>query len=295
MVGYRLVGTSKKQSKFDLSEIERKGSSEDIATVHTFMGAQTEQQNVGLPRASSLYSACIRMQVLGTLNKAVKKERLTPAQQATFGLGRAIHWWAQNTKEIFGDNRYGWWRCLACGTRQGFGPPRQRNCRRCGASPRAFLYDEFHLETSHPYPMTGHPDMFRLASPGLLRVWEIKSIDKDAFKTLIAPSIEYTWQIQAYMWASSKAEDLPVTIDPYVGYVLYISKGMTGGYPFKCFVVKRDKFILKEIKEKLRTYYAGVKTRKIPPPLGKCSSSNFGSYDARKCPCLELCKEALDG
>jgi hypothetical protein len=140
--------------------------------------------------------------------------------------------------------------------------------------------------------MTGHPDMFRLTSPGLLRVWEVKSIERDNFKALIAPSIDYTWQIQAYMWASPKSDTLPMKVDPYVGYIIYVSKGQTGGYPFKVYPIKRDRVILGQIKDKLRAYHIGVKTGVVPAPIDKCAKSDFSSYDARKCPCVELCKEA---
>ncbi len=31
-----------------------------------------------------------------------------------FSLGNALHWWVQNRPDFYGDDRRGWWKCLAC-------------------------------------------------------------------------------------------------------------------------------------------------------------------------------------
>ena len=141
--------------------------------------------------------------------------------------------------------------------------------------------------------MTGHPDMFRLAASGLLRVWEVKTIGLEKFKTLIAPEIGYTWQVQAYLWAMPKQDALPMSIDPYVAYIIYIVKGEAGSYPMKAFVVRRDKFIVRAIKEKLTLYHRGVSKGEMPEVLKKCQESAFTSWEAKKCPCLDLCRQEI--
>jgi hypothetical protein len=233
------------------------------------------------------------MHVLGTLHKRKETKWISISERDTYLLGNALHYWLQNTDEVFGDNRHGRWKCRACGKKSGFGLPRQKPCPHCGALPEAFVYHEHSLKTLDPYPSTGHPDLFRRhRKSGLRRTWELKSIAADGFKALKEPQTAHYWQIQHYMWAVDKDPRLPQDIDPLVGYVFYFSKGMIfKKMPRKTFIVLRDGKVIQAIERKLMSYHEGVNGGKLPAVKQVCIGTSWEHTDARNCPCKDLCQK----
>lgn len=273
-----------------LSEAERSGNPERIAIQHLRLAKRLSPDFVGYPRASSLHKACIRMHVLGSRFKVAQEERLGHSEIVTYGIGAAVHYWLQNTDILFGENRHGWWKCLACGKIRRFGRPPRKRCPRCGASASASCYREHSIQPSKPLIATGHPDMF-CKMQNVLRVVEIKTMTVAQFKGLVAPLVEHQWQIQYYMMRCSLEGELPKRVDGEVGYILYVSKqALQRSLPVKMFAQIRDADITEAIKAKLKEYRIGVKKGQLPPPLLECKNSDWESWKARKCACSQFCK-----
>lgn len=256
----------------------------DLMTEETFM-------KVNRPRASSLYDACMRMHCLATKYDLSKKERPSFKGRLVFGIGNAVHTWAQNTNELFGDKRRGWWRCSACKkVRPDFGPPPTSPCK-CGARAEASIYWEHSLEMPN-IPVGGHPDMFIERVKGVYRVVELKTMEAKMFIALKAPLVYHEWQTQTYMWGCSTDPTLPIKVDSEIGYVMYFSKGGGEGvFPLKMFPVIRDNRILGLIKDKINAYQKGVKQfpKSIPPVAIACSNSQFSQTPAKWCIAVRQC------
>ena len=268
--------------------------SSNILSINTVRNVQ----KLHYPRASSLYSACIRQLVIGTAKKLEKTEVVGFSRQLTFDIGSAVHSWIQNSDSYFGIQRRGVWECTACGKERIFGKPPTLPCKRCGADVAASRYKEVELLMHTPYCVTGHPDLFiePIGAPGKIRVVELKTMNGDKFSKLLTPLVEHVWQIQTYMWACHKmAFELSVRIDDSCGYIVYVSKKETQGeLPIKVFPVMKDERILTEIKTKLRLYGNSLKSRTLPPPDHDCERTKYTSWKSRNCPCLRLCMGNLD-
>lgn len=283
----RLTISTKPKIELNLTDIERAGKPEAISASLIEVVAPSQEFDIRKPRMSSIYKACMRMHVLGTLSKLKKTERLTFSRFLTYFIGQAVHFRIQNTPELLGKNRYGWWKCTACHKRRGFSRVSYENCKHCGASYKAAVYEEHAIDLAGQYPCTGHPDMFVKMSDQL-RVLEIKTIKTSDYKQLIAPQVGHSWQVQGYLWACSEDKELPAVIDPNVGYITYLPKEEVSTYP-KTFVVPRDERIVAKIKAKLTSYYEGVEHGKIPAPLPACAPKFTGSV-AGWCPCNTECR-----
>jgi hypothetical protein len=246
---------------------------------------------IGKPRASSILLSCIRMHVIGTVFKVEKKEWSSARVRVLFGYGNAYHYWIQNTPDLYGSRRVGWWRCRACQKVMYFGFPPKDPCVHCGADRRAAVYHEHHMDLDGAFPMSGHPDLF-LDVNGLIRVNELKSINGAEYDKLKAVKAEHEAQAQTYMWGCGIDKNMPVKIDTEVGYVTYISKKYsTKSLPFKMFRIKKSKMILNNIKSKARAYRNGVANfpEDIPAPDEDCARNAFRNYKAKICPCREEC------
>jgi hypothetical protein len=154
------------------------------------------------------------------------------------------------------------------------------------------VYTEHSVETPDPYPCSGHPDLFVQHPSGKVRVLEIKTISMDGFRNTVAPQVAHVWQVQYYMWACARDPSLRIKIDPTVGYVLYLSKGVVAnGLPVKMFVVQKNPRVLSEIKEKLVEYSRCMSSGKLPAPLDICVKSGFSNYVSKSCPWGDQCQE----
>lgn len=247
---------------------------------------------IGKPRASSLYSACMRMHVLGTVLKRPRTDRHSAADRVIFAVGNAVHHWAQNTPTYFGDQRVGWWLCTAC-NRKFFGKVLKRGGCSCGANLAAYRYKEHAVDKDGGYPVTGHPDLFLERRPGVIRLAELKTMESDSFMSLKAPLVEHEWQMITYLWACSDDVTLPVSIQKDYGFIFYFSKRkVVKEFPVKAFPVRMTKVILDQIKDKLSSYQLGVRMfpRNLPPMLAECTDSNWSCWKAKSCPTCQECR-----
>lgn len=256
----------------------------------------SDDKIIGPPRASSIYSACMRQHVLGTIYKLNYRDVTGFTRQLTFDIGHAMHTLIQNSNDrYFKEQRRGHWKCVACGVVSPFGKPPTENCTYCGANIEALVYHEFELKIEKPYYVSGHPDLFIAPSeaPNKIRVVELKTMSGEKFKTLVAPLVEHVYQLHTYMWACGlRKNDLSIWLDDEVGYITYISKKeVSGELPIKTFTVNREVRVLKDIFDRLQQYKEGIEDNVIPEPLDQCVTSKFDHWRAKNCVARKLCKE----
>ena len=271
-----------------LSEIEKVGAPEAIASIYCHTEADSSQKPIGPPRASSIYDCCVRFHSIGFKCNYPEYRYVNVSSRVTFSLGNSIHTWIQNTPDVLGDKRTGWWRCQAC--RHTFwGTAPSGYCLSCGAPDLVLSYREHNLHTLEPYPSSGHPDMF-IKVEDKYRVVEIKTIAGEAFDKLFAPLVEHRWQIQHYMWGCSEDQQIPVEVDPLVGYILYVSKKPSWKtLPYKMFVEVKSNDILKKIKGKLKEFHSSLANPSYCAPLQECVDSDFTSTKAKWCSVKKYC------
>jgi len=288
----RVIRMRKRALNMSLSDVERQGDGSAIAAENIKLVADLEEQNIKYPRASSIASACMRLHVLGTIYAKQTKQWTGVSSRITFGIGNAIHWWIQNTPDVLGDKRRGWWRCQACNRVLGFSAPPKKKCKFCGARPEAIIYHEHYMKVQNGLFLTGHPDMF-IEKNSMFRITEIKSITGEIFPKLVAPLADHEYQLQSYMWGcQQEGAGPPVLVDSEVGYIIYVSKKQeTKQLPIKMFLVRRDKSKIKRIREKLKLYADGVANfpELLPNPVDECVRGEFKCYRARTCPALGEC------
>lgn len=255
--------------------------------------SEFDKSKISCLRASSLHSACVRMHVLGTKLEKEKISKANISLRLTFGIGNALHKWIQNTPDVFGDKRRGWWRCTACNTVLYFGAPPKKKCNKCGARPEAIIYHEHSMRLRKPYHVSGHPDLF-IYKHKVYRVVEAKTMNPKDFDKLVAPLVDHEWQILTYMWGLQKDKRMPVKIDKTVGYVAYIAKKLTvKEFPIKMYPVAYSEPVIKRIKAKLRAYETSMKNYpKILPELDDtCKRQELEGYKTRACPVGIECKK----
>lgn len=267
--------------------------------------ARKEMQTVGSPRASSLYKECVRLNVIGTKLGRKKTSWVSVQSKVTFGLGNALHSYIQNSPEVFGDKRVGYWKCIACNTILYFGQPPKGKCTNCGAHKSALIYEEFILKVDSPVMVSGHPDLFLDHPDGLIRVLEIKTIKKDSFLELRYPLVEHVWQILTYMRLCNRCKNpTPRKVNEHIGYVLYVCKEHTSNkiLPYKMFPVVYDEATFKLIVNRLVSYKDGILNypNKLPECHSDCMSKdktkfNDWGYRHKACPVATECKRFFRG
>lgn len=289
----RLNNRGKKKKGYGvLSDIEETNDPTSTAAEHIGIASGREVKEIAQPRASSFYNACMRQHVLcSQLNKSAMSY-YDSNSALTYAIGNMIHYWVQNSGDVFGNKRTGWWRCTACNNIRYFGTPDKKSCQYCGALSEATIYHEHGGIVHDPFIFSFHIDMFLRIRDGLYRVVEIKSIEGEAFKKLVAPLWNHEYQVNLYMMAMRFNNSLPIKVDTDVGYVLYVSKKhLVSLFPYKMFIVKRNNEIIKGIENRLLSYKRGMEDfpKNLPQVDEKCLVSEFNGYKTNWCPCSEEC------
>lgn len=226
---------------------------------------------------------CIRDYALRDLDAQQQpppQEYLTTSQRLTFEIGRmvqdrVIHWLSDAGTAITN------WRCLVC--KHLYDRCRRPSrCAQCGCA--EFRPEEIRLQSALS-GIGGGFDVLHLAA-GRLQIAELKTIDSEAFKKLVAPLAEHRLRTNLYLRVAAESED-PWTerLDLATARILYISKGGFGTLdpslaahglaerfsPFKEFVVARDDAATQALHERavrlkqFRAGHAGV-------PAGVCTT-----------------------
>jgi hypothetical protein len=168
----------------------------------------------------------------------------------TFDLGNALAELVRN--EWLAGHAIGIWKCFRCGTKSNFGA-RPYSCKTCGGS--EFKYREVRF-TSEICGASGGVDLL-VNMPGekKLRVVELKSMDKEEFKTLVAPKAEHWLRTNLYLRLIAESDfSHKSMVNTDEGIVLYMAKAygfkddeiLSAGLkdspysPFKEYKVQRD-------------------------------------------------------
>lgn len=218
------------------------------------------------------------------------------ALRLTFDHGRALEY---NLRNVYlRDRAFGDWVCGVCG--QSHGEPSlvpSEPCSKCGYT--RWEYNELRFKC--PYTgASGGVDMLYLADDGLLRLVEIKSIDKDEFKSLLAPYAEHRVRTNMYMRIVESGGYLKGKVVLDEAHVLYVSKSFgfkdesmkeaglkdTAFSPIKEFIIPRDDSLSQTplvkagIVTKFREGGCGI-------PAGVCPHALHRR--AEKCSCVTAC------
>ena len=240
---------------------------------------------------------CARMYALSDVTKTKPKDGwLTTSEQVTFGMGRhlqddVVNWFADMGKAV------GHWRCVACNSLHEF-CKRPLGCKVCGT--KVFKPGEVRFESAKNGASCGIDTLLALGELKLRPV-EIKTMDKDQFKALVAPLAEHRLRTNLYLrlidesdspWSNLVATD--------VATVLYVSKGgygcadpqlktwgLSDGFsPFKEFDIQRhdaDTNVLATTSKQVKDFRSG----KIGMPKGICTTAM--SKRAIACPRKGVC------
>lgn len=217
------------------------------------------------------------------------KEHINAPQQMVFDLGNAVESIVVRRAAEAGI-AYGDWQCPRCDLIYRW-RTRPERCTDCGS--QSFVYRTRRLYSEKSGISCGIDLLVRL-SPDRLTCVEIKTMQKDDFKKLVAPLAEHKLRTNLYMRiARESADEGAKMIDHEQALVLYVDKGGYGILdgtllvwkmgdkfsPFKEFVVKRDDSMTDEMsiraaayKQALltKTICAGICTGPVDGPAQKC-------------------------
>jgi hypothetical protein len=146
------------------------------------------------------------------------------SEQVTFHIGRVlqdaiVNWSADMGKAV------GHWKCLGCSKLEEF-QKRPTKCTKCGC--RAFKPEEVRFMSAVSGISGGIDMLIDLGNP-LLRVVEIKTMDKDIFKLLAAPLAEHRQRTALYLQLIAESKHpWAKRIDKANADVIYVSKGGYG-------------------------------------------------------------------
>jgi hypothetical protein len=237
---------------------------------------------------------CARERVLREMtNKTNGNETLTTALAVTFEIGHRLQ---DFVVETLGDAGVGYadWKCLNCKTKWDMSP-RPPACK-CGGH---VVYEERRF-LDPKYRASCGVDAFFKHNAKLIPV-EVKTIDKDEFKSLFMPLAEHKARTRVYLSIMSRSEDPMIErVNLEEARVLYVSKGGYGtaapdvkewkigdsGFsPFKEFRIERNDADA-EVYLKKGLAYVEAKAQGLIP--GGCCA-NFKDKRAYECPVRQEC------
>jgi hypothetical protein len=233
-------------------------------------------------------------------DKKAKGEFLSTSLAMTFAIGIEIEdlvvdWFAEMDKAI------GNWKCLTCGAYAIF-CKRPERCRTCKS--KVFKHEQLRFVSQVSGVSCGVDMVVNLGGLKHTLV-EIKTIDKEEFKKLVAPLAEHKFRTSLYPRIVEESDHaFKDRIDTTEAFVFYVSKGgfgckdvdvltwKTKGLlqdaefsPFKEFLIKRNDALTDprvELASKVLTYRQGG-----PMPKGICPTQFCDR--AHKCAVTAMC------
>lgn len=246
------------------------------------------------------------------LKKKPPNQFLSTSEQITFGIGR---WLEDKIVDTFVENgmAVGDWKCRHCSQMYVFckRPPK---CKSCGH--RFFEHIEKRVISDITGVSCGIDLLVSLPGNSKHSVIEIKSMDKEMFKTLVAPLAEHATRTKLYLRSLAESSQ-PWTnlVDTEKAYILYTTKGGYGTAceevptwqfydaafsPFKDYVIERDDAsidhivgpalefkVWKDQYDELTKAEDSDGLADLPLPERICASSL--DKRAKKCSCLSPC------
>ena len=240
---------------------------------------------------------CPRMYALADVTSTpARDEWLSTSQLMTFQIGRdqeknIVLWFAEMGRAVCH------WKCTHCGQTQMF-QRRPKGCPNCNGG--HFVPEEVRFTSALTGASAG-VDMIAALGDPKMRPVELKTMDKDKFKDLIAPLAEHRWRTNLYLRIMAESE-LPWAnmIDLTKASILYVSKGGFGTLdpevkkwglsdsfsPFKEYVVERNDADTDDICNRAKVV-KDFREEKVPMPHGICSSALVPR--AKECPLKSVC------
>jgi len=223
--------------------------------LHSRLAAYEEARDPSIIHASDLMKEkeyCPREWALYDLTKTKPQGQfIGTALRATFAHGRDME--ARLRNDWLGDVIVGRWDCSVCHhLHPAFGKKPKVDCQFCKHYRWEYYETRFHCKTSG---ISGGIDAIVDVGQMKHRILEIKSIDKDQFKELVAPLAEHRFRTSLYLRLAEESElDSSNSVNVQEAHILYVSKSF--GFkdtsmaeagikdapfsPFKEFIVSRD-------------------------------------------------------
>ncbi len=201
----------------------------DPAPVHA-----SDMQGDG-PWGSSEFCARERILMLGS-GKKNRDRHLSTSMAVTYAIGHFVE--EVIVAEALAEEGVAVanWECYVCGAMQRMSK-KPEACENCGC--RRYRHRDVRFKSEYS-GITCGIDMFADRGDGKLRVVEVKSIDKIAFKKLVAPYAEHRWRTNLYMRCIEEStSEYRHVVHTDSARVLYVSKG---GYGVKDLDVKKWDF-----------------------------------------------------
>jgi hypothetical protein len=167
---------------------------------------------------------CPRMYALADVAKfKLPDEYLTTSETVTYRIGNdmqtsIVNWFGDMGKAI------GHWRCLACNQLHEF----QKRPIKCKCGCRGFKPEEVRFVSAQSGASCGVDCLLSLGDP-LLTPLEIKTMDKEQFKGLVAPLAEHRLRTNLYLRIIGESDQPYASmVNSQKGRVLYTTKGGYG-------------------------------------------------------------------
>lgn len=239
--------------------------------------------------------------LLDVTQRARKDAFIGTSQRLTFDHGRDLEWRIRNV--YLRKYMVGHWKCGVCGNdHPTFGKAPKIKCK-CGFDRWEYEEVRFHCEETG---VSGGLDSLMDLGLPKLRILEIKTMDKDEFKGLVAPLAEHRFRTSLYMQlAKASPSDVSNRVDTSFAHILYTSKSF--GFkdetlkaegivdspfsPFKEFVIPRDDSLSETVLAKAKVVFqirkqveSGLPAR---IPGGVCKTAL--DRRAANCACVTAC------
>lgn len=204
--------------------------------IHERLAGWEKPREHGVIHASDLMKDlefCPREWAFLDLGMAKKKGSfIGTSLRMTFDHGKAVEY---NLRNVWlRDVAVGHWKCRACKTiHPTFGKAPKVKCK-CGAD--LWEYDEprFLSPTSG---ISGGLDVLVDVGEPKLRIVEVKTMDKDEFKTLAAPLAEHKFRTSLYLRLADESDhSLSERVNIQTAHLLYVSKS----FGFKDLTLKEE-------------------------------------------------------
>lgn len=161
--------------------------------------------------------------IMDIIKKEKKGMYIGTAMRATFDVGEAVH---TLVREKWADDiAIGTWKCRMCHHEHKFSL-RPHKCNHNGCHSKKFDYHEEVFWSSEGHYVSSIDMLVKFESKNKLTPVEIKSIDKDKFKELVAPLAEHRLRTNLYL-RSILNSNHPHRgrIDTDKGMIIYVCKG----------------------------------------------------------------------
>lgn len=227
-----------------------------------------------------------------------KHQFIGTSLRLTFDHGKEVEYNIRNS--YLRDVVSGWWKCNVCGHRHPtFGKEPKVKCQKCGWG--NWVYDEVRF-VSPISGISGSLDILLDVKQAKLRIVEVKTMDKDEFKSLKAPLAEHKFRTSLYLRLAEESDhSISERVNISEAHILYVSKSYgfkdeslkaagiadASFSPFKEFTVKRDDSLTDTAVEKAKALKAVRDNPSLGMPCGVCI--NGLTKRAQKCSAVSSC------